>query len=106
MFKKLSRGLAHKSGGKTPLKFRFDVQVVQLENLPSAVKNCRVVWSRGAKVQMTEFKNTLNGEHIYRLPRPRRADRQQPHEPQRPRRPGDFPLHAHANRHRLLRQQQ
>lgn len=67
MFKKLGRGLAHKSGGKTPLKFRFDVQVVQLENLPSPIKNCRVVWSRGAKMQITDFKNALNGKTDDRL---------------------------------------
>ena len=58
---RLSKGLAHKAGGKTALKFRFDVQIDKLENLPSAVKKCRVVWSRGSKLQMTEMKDVGRG---------------------------------------------
>lgn len=61
MFTKLSRGLAHKSGGKQRLKYRFDVFVDKLDNLPAPVKRCRVVWSRGPKVQMTDVQDVAKG---------------------------------------------
>jgi hypothetical protein len=47
--------------GKTVLKFRFDVRVVVLENLPLAVKQCRVVWARSAKLQLTDVVSTSSG---------------------------------------------
>jgi hypothetical protein len=93
MLARLSKGLAHKTGGKTALKFRFDVQVDRLENLPPAVKRCRVVWSRGAKLQMTDMKEAGGGAQggvaaarrparrrvrRRRAPRPRRAARAGP----------------------------
>jgi len=55
MLARLSKGL--KGGGKSALKFRFDVQIDKLENLPPAVKQCRVVWSRGSKLQMTAMQD-------------------------------------------------
>ncbi len=64
MFKKL-KGLA--SGGsksKGAVKYKFDVQVVQLEGVPGPVKKCRVVWSRSAKMQMTEVKECRNGVSV------------------------------------------
>ena len=63
MFKKLKGGLGIGGGkNKNNVKYKFDVLVVQLEGVPTAVKKCRVVWSRSAKVQMTEIKEARNGE--------------------------------------------
>jgi hypothetical protein len=61
MLGRLSRGIGHKSGGKRGCKFRFDILVDKLDNLPAPVKRCRVVWSRGAKLQMTEVKDVSKG---------------------------------------------
>lgn len=61
MLARLSKGLAPKSG-KAALKFRFEVCVDRLESLPAAVKKCRVVWSRGTKLQMTELADVRGGE--------------------------------------------
>jgi hypothetical protein len=61
MFGKLTRGISHKSSSKQKLKFRFDVHVEKLDNLPAPVKKCRVVWSRGPKLQMTDIKDVKNG---------------------------------------------
>jgi hypothetical protein len=47
--------------GRAGLKFRFSVHVDKLENLPAAVKKCRVVWSRGSKLQMTELRDVRGG---------------------------------------------
>lgn len=58
MLKRVSRGF----GGKKAQKFHLNVFVEKLDNLPSAVKRCRVVWSRGAKVQMTDVKDVAKGE--------------------------------------------
>jgi hypothetical protein len=55
-------GKLGKRGKSAGLKFRFDVQVDKLENLPAAVKKCRVVWSRGSKLQMTELRDVRGGE--------------------------------------------
>lgn len=60
MLSRISRGL--RTGNKQPLKYRFDVRVEKLDNLPGPVKKCRVVWSRGAKLQMTETQDVRNGE--------------------------------------------
>lgn len=59
MLGRISRGL--KSGGKQGVKYRFDVVVEKLDNLPGPVKRCRVVWSRGPKLQMTEIKDVNKG---------------------------------------------
>jgi hypothetical protein len=64
MLARISKGFGHKASGKSALKFRFDVQIEKLENLPSAVKKCRVVWSRGSKLQMTEMKDVRGGASI------------------------------------------
>ena len=53
MFKKLQRQLERKREGRHPLKFRFDVKVLSVVGIPKALRQCRVVWSRGAKVQIT-----------------------------------------------------
>eukprot|EP00775_Hariotina_reticulata_P010260 gene10260-10419_t len=58
---KITRGLGHKASGKQALKYRFDVFVDKLDNLPGPVKRCRVVWSRGPKVQMTDIKEVTRG---------------------------------------------
>jgi len=62
MLGRLSRGLGHKSGGRKGVKYRFDVVVEKLDNLPSPVKKCRVVWSRGPKLQMTDTKDVNKGK--------------------------------------------
>jgi len=60
MFKKLGRALG--GGGKgSSLRVKFDLEVVQVDNLPQAVRKCRVVWSRSAKVQMTNIKDVRGG---------------------------------------------
>lgn len=61
MFKKIHRQLERKREGRVPLKFRFDVQIVQVSNLPPAVNECRVVWSRGPKIQMTRVEPAVEG---------------------------------------------
>ncbi|GFR47585.1 hypothetical protein Agub_g9317 [Astrephomene gubernaculifera] len=43
--------------GSHGLKYRIDVQVTQLENLPTTIRKCRVVWARSAKIQVTEAKD-------------------------------------------------
>ncbi|GIL59065.1 hypothetical protein Vafri_14027 [Volvox africanus] len=40
------------------VKYKIDLQVVQLENLPTSIRKCRVVWARSAKLQMTDIKDT------------------------------------------------
>ncbi|KAL6755265.1 N-terminal C2 in EEIG1 and EHBP1 proteins-domain-containing protein [Haematococcus lacustris] len=60
MFRKLGKALG--GGGKSQtIKVRFDLQVVQVDRLPTAVRKCRVVWARNAKVQMTAVKEVRNG---------------------------------------------
>ncbi|GLI62410.1 hypothetical protein VaNZ11_005030 [Volvox africanus] len=39
------------------VKYKIDLQVVQLENLPTSIRKCRVVWARSAKLQMTDIKD-------------------------------------------------
>ncbi len=62
MLGKLARGLGHKAGSKKALKYRIDVTIDKLDNLPGPVKKCRVVWSRGPKLQMTEIQEVKHGE--------------------------------------------
>ncbi len=62
MFKKLKGALGGGGSAKGGVKVKFDLQVVHCERLPSAVKKCRVVWSRSAKVQMTAVKDVRNGK--------------------------------------------
>lgn len=60
MLGRLSRGIGH-SGGRKGIKFRFDVTIDKLDNLPAPVKKCRVTWSRGAKLQATDVKDVNKG---------------------------------------------
>lgn len=62
MFKKLGRALGGAGKGGS-LRVKFDLEVVQVDNLPQAVRKCRVVWSRSAKVQMTSIKDVRGGEY-------------------------------------------
>lgn len=62
MFKKISRGINHASAGKKGSKYKIGILVEKLDNLPAAVKKCRVVWSRGPKVQMTEVRDVVKGD--------------------------------------------
>eukprot|EP00878_Enallax_costatus_P043788 GHUV01051867.1.p2 GENE.GHUV01051867.1~~GHUV01051867.1.p2 ORF type:complete len:133 (+),score=24.80 GHUV01051867.1:3-401(+) len=62
MFSKITRGISHASGGKKGFKYKITIQVEKLDNLPATVKKCRVVWSRGPKLQMTETKDVVKGE--------------------------------------------
>lgn len=61
MFFKRRGGGGAASAGKEALKFRFEVSVDRLDSLPAAVRRCRVVWSRGSKVQMTEVVDAGGG---------------------------------------------
>ncbi|GLC41964.1 hypothetical protein PLESTM_001271200 [Pleodorina starrii] len=38
-------------------KYKIDLQIIQLENLPTSIKKCRVVWARSAKLQITDIKD-------------------------------------------------
>ena len=51
-------------GGKSALKYKLEIQVVQADGLPSTVKNVRVVMSRSAKVATTKTANARGGERI------------------------------------------
>lgn len=65
MFGKFTANLKRKGRGSHGSKFRLEVQVVQVKGLPSAVKKCRLVWSRSAKVQMTDVKDVkLSGKPL------------------------------------------
>lgn len=65
MFGKFTANLKRKGRGSHGSKFRLEVQVVQVKGLPSAVKKCRLVWSRSAKVQMTDVKDVkLSGKSL------------------------------------------
>lgn len=61
MFKSLAR---KSTGSARPCKYKFDVDVLQLDNIPAAVKKCRIVWSRKAKVQMTETVEPKRGRGL------------------------------------------
>ena len=62
MLRRLSRKIERTREGSVPTKFRFDVQCLALRGLPTAVRQCRVVWSRGPKVQMTRLAMASDGE--------------------------------------------
>lgn len=86
MFGKITKGISRAAGGRKGFKYRITIQgecpalvtartcstsninhfalvvVEKLDNLPAPVKKCRVVWSRGPKVQMTETKDVAKGE--------------------------------------------
>ncbi|PNH00859.1 hypothetical protein TSOC_013292, partial [Tetrabaena socialis] len=47
--------------GSHGLKYKIDVQITQLENLPSTIKKCRVVWARSSKMQITDVKDVRGG---------------------------------------------
>ncbi len=67
MFKKLGRALGGGGGGgKGSVRVKFDVQVVQVDRLPTAVRKCRVVLARSAKVSMTATKDARNGARVQR----------------------------------------
>lgn len=61
MLGKLQRNLERKKDGRLPVKFRFDVKVVELRMIPESIDICRVVWSRGAKVLMTDISQVEDG---------------------------------------------
>jgi hypothetical protein len=63
MLGKLKRAINQKANKQKPLKYRFDISVEKLDNLPGPVKKCRVVWSRGPKVQMTSIQDVFKGEN-------------------------------------------
>ena len=61
MFKRI-RSLGNKNSRS---KYRFDVAVLTLEGiagLPDTAAACRVVWSRGNKVQVTRLSSVKDGE--------------------------------------------
>jgi hypothetical protein len=60
MLRRVSRGLGHTAKQAQKVHLKLDVE--KLDNLPAAVKNCRVVWSRGPKVQMTNIKDVAKGK--------------------------------------------
>jgi hypothetical protein len=58
MFRKLGRAFG---GGKGAIRVKFDLQVVQVERLPTVVRKCRVLWKRNAKLVMTATKDVRGG---------------------------------------------
>lgn len=67
MFGRISRGISHASAGKKGAKYKISILVEKLDNLPAPVKRCRVVWSRGPKVQLTETKDVSKGKVAHAL---------------------------------------
>lgn len=63
MFGKFAASLSRVGKSKQTLKYKFEVQVLALENLPGPVKKCQIIWSRAAKTQMTSIKDAARGEH-------------------------------------------
>jgi hypothetical protein len=61
MFKKLQRQIDRKKAGAQSLKYRFDLQIDAVEGLPGGVTQCRVLWARGAKVQLSRLAEVQNG---------------------------------------------
>jgi len=61
MFKKLQRQIDRKKAGSQALKYRFDLHLESLEGLPPSVTECRVVWARGAKVQLSKLVTVQGG---------------------------------------------
>lgn len=55
MFKKLQRQIDRKKAGSQAIKYRFDLHLDSLNGLPKTVTQCRMVWARGAKVQLTKL---------------------------------------------------
>lgn len=66
MFGKFAAGIKRAGKGSHGSKYKIDVQVTQLENLPAYVKKVRVVWSRSAKVQMTDFKDARGSVALFK----------------------------------------
>lgn len=50
--------------GKSALKYKLEIQVVQADGLPSSVKNARVVMSRSSKVATSKTANARGGTRI------------------------------------------
>ena len=65
MFKKFGLSKLGLSKGGKGAKYKLEVQVVSVDGMPDAVKKCRVVMSRAAKVAMTDVKDTRNGKLSY-----------------------------------------
>ena len=61
MFKKFGLSKLGLSKGGKGAKYKLEVQIVSVDGMPDAVKKCRVVMSRAAKVAMTDVKDTRNG---------------------------------------------
>lgn len=61
MFKKLQRQIDRKKAGSQSLKYRFDLQLGTLEGLPAGCTQCRVLWARGAKVQLSRLVDVRDG---------------------------------------------
>eukprot|EP00951_Prasinocladus_malaysianus_P026096 scaffold230555_cov44-Prasinocladus_malaysianus.AAC.1 len=61
MFKKLQRQIDRKKAGAQSIKYRFDLHLAGLEGLPKSVKECRIVWARGAKVQLSKIVQAKDG---------------------------------------------
>ncbi|GMH35754.1 hypothetical protein BSKO_03622 [Bryopsis sp. KO-2023] len=65
MFKKIQRNIERKRDGKVPIKFRFEITIHELTGIPPKVDLCRVVWARGAKIQMTNAAQVHDGAAKY-----------------------------------------
>eukprot|EP01026_Neomeris_dumetosa_P075621 TRINITY_DN8013_c1_g1_i1.p1 TRINITY_DN8013_c1_g1~~TRINITY_DN8013_c1_g1_i1.p1 ORF type:complete len:681 (+),score=151.12 TRINITY_DN8013_c1_g1_i1:199-2241(+) len=62
MFRKVKKQLERKREGKSSTKFRFEVTNLRLEGVMApGLEEVRVVWSKGAKVQMTNIQPLDNG---------------------------------------------
>lgn len=57
MFKKLGRALTNKGR----FKVRVDVSILDVSGLPEGVTNCRLLWQRESKLQMTKTVLTEGG---------------------------------------------
>eukprot|EP00201_Polytomella_parva_P018164 CAMPEP_0175071218 /NCGR_PEP_ID=MMETSP0052_2-20121109/19130_1 /TAXON_ID=51329 ORGANISM="Polytomella parva, Strain SAG 63-3" /NCGR_SAMPLE_ID=MMETSP0052_2 /ASSEMBLY_ACC=CAM_ASM_000194 /LENGTH=1671 /DNA_ID=CAMNT_0016338383 /DNA_START=135 /DNA_END=5147 /DNA_ORIENTATION=- len=57
MFGKFASGLKRAGKSSGGFKYKYDVEILSVENLPTSARKCRVVWARSSKVAMTDVKD-------------------------------------------------
>lgn len=64
MIGKLQRKINRAQKGKVSIKVKFDLIIHKVVHIPSTVDSCRVVWQRGAKIQLTDDKPVRDGKLV------------------------------------------
>mmetsp|Transcript_3202 Transcript_3202/g.5285 ORF Transcript_3202/g.5285 Transcript_3202/m.5285 type:complete len:482 (-) Transcript_3202:154-1599(-) len=57
MFGKFAHGIQRAGRGSHGSKYRVEVEVISLDNVPDSISKCRLVWSRGVKISITDVRN-------------------------------------------------